>query len=183
MQCLMCGEEMILIRIVEDTGKMVRGFERQSWQCSKCLDVEHRFVFTREKMVAEKPPVQPTGADQRERDLPSSMQNDVQEPGATPNNSEQVLAQIPLVPDDPPVQFSDSEPAETEHATSMQTGLEKHALSNPVQGSIQTLPSGPSSAPVDPLTETEGREPHVHAGAWIRAVTKLRSWQSLKGRA
>ena len=176
----MCGEEMVLIRIVEDTGKMVRGFERQSWQCSKCFDVEHRFVFTREKRIVEQSPLQPTDADARERALPSSMQTDVEEPSATPSNSDQGSTQIQLVPDDPHVQFSDGEPAKSEYATSMQIGLEKHTLSNPEQGSIHTLPSGPSSAPVDPLTETVGREPHVHAGAWIRAVTKLRSWQSLK---
>jgi hypothetical protein len=181
MRCLMCGEEMILIQTVEDTGKMVAGFERQSWQCSICLDVEHRFMFAREKTVAEQTLVQPTLADQREGDLPSSMQTDDQESGATPSNSGQGLMQIPLVPDDLPIQLAYTEPAKTEHATSMPTGLEKHALSNSRQRSTDTLQSGPASVPTEPVTETERQGPRVHASAWVRAVAKLRSWQSVHG--
>jgi hypothetical protein len=181
MRCLMCGEEMVLIQTVEDTGKMVAGFERQSWQCSICLDVEHRFMFAREKTVAEQTLVQHTPVDQREGDLPASMQTDDQEPGATPNNSEQGLTQIPLVPDDLPVQRAYTEPAKAEHATSTHTGLEKHALSNSEQGSTDTLQSGRASVPVEPITETERQGPRVHASTWNRAVAKLRSWQSVHG--
>jgi hypothetical protein len=180
MRCLMCGEEMILIQTVEDTGKMVAGFERQSWQCSICLDVEHRFMFAREKPVAEQTLVHPTPADQREGDLPASMQTDDQEPGATPNNSEQGLTQISLVPD-LLVQLAHTEPPTIEPATSMYAGLEKHALSNSEQGSIDTLQSGPASVPIEPVTETERQGSRVHAGAWIRAVAKLRSWRSVHG--
>jgi hypothetical protein len=181
MRCLMCGEEMVLIQTVEDTGKMVAGFERQSWQCSICLDVEHRFMFAREKTVAEQTLVQHTPVDQREGDLPASMQTDDQEPGATPNNSEQGLTQIPLVPDDLPVQRAYTEPAKAEHATSTHTGLEKHALSNSEQGSTDTLQSGRALVPVEPVTETECQGPRVHASTWNRAVAKLRSWQSVHG--
>jgi hypothetical protein len=177
----MCGEEMVLIQTVEDTGKMVTGFERQSWQCSICLDVEHRFMFAREKTVAEQTLVQHTPVDQREGDLPASMQTDDQEPGATPNNSEQGLTQIPLVPDDLPVQRAYTEPAKAEHATSTHTGLEKHALSNSEQRSTDTLQSGRASVPVEPVTETEGQGPRVHASTWNRAVAKLRRWQSVHG--
>ena len=43
---MICGAEMTLIGVVEDdTFKLVRGFEHHTYMCSKCGDIERRFVF------------------------------------------------------------------------------------------------------------------------------------------
>jgi hypothetical protein len=46
MRCMMCGAQMTLIRVVEDeTYALVCGFERHAYMCSRCGDIEPRFVF------------------------------------------------------------------------------------------------------------------------------------------
>ena len=47
MRCMSCGAEMILVNVVEDETMMVRGFERHTYMCSACSDVERRFVFNK----------------------------------------------------------------------------------------------------------------------------------------
>lgn len=48
MRCMMCGTEMTLIRVVEDeTFMLVSGFERHAYMCSRCGDIERRFVFNK----------------------------------------------------------------------------------------------------------------------------------------
>ena len=47
MRCLSCGAEMILMKVVEDETMMVRGFERHTYMCSGCADIERRFVFNK----------------------------------------------------------------------------------------------------------------------------------------
>ena len=46
MRCMIFGAEMTLIGVVEDdTFNLVRGFEHHTYMCSKCGDIERRFVF------------------------------------------------------------------------------------------------------------------------------------------
>jgi hypothetical protein len=46
MRCLMCDAEMILIKAIADASVGVSGFERHTFQCSSCGDVEERLVFS-----------------------------------------------------------------------------------------------------------------------------------------
>jgi hypothetical protein len=47
MRCMACGAEMILINVVQDDAIPVPGFERQTFRCSECQDVEQRLVFAK----------------------------------------------------------------------------------------------------------------------------------------
>lgn len=48
MRCTRCGAEMSLIGVGEDdTFRLVRGFEHHTYMCSKCGDIERRFVFNK----------------------------------------------------------------------------------------------------------------------------------------
>jgi hypothetical protein len=47
MRCLMCGAEMILMKMVKDETMMVSGFEHHTYMCSVCNDIERRFVFNK----------------------------------------------------------------------------------------------------------------------------------------
>jgi hypothetical protein len=44
---MVCGAEMILIKVVPDDTMMVPGFERRSFMCSTCHDVEQHLAFVR----------------------------------------------------------------------------------------------------------------------------------------
>ena len=48
MRCMACGAEMILTNVVQDDTIGVPGFEHQTFMCSKCHDLERRFVFTKQ---------------------------------------------------------------------------------------------------------------------------------------
>ena len=48
MRCIACGAEMILTNVVQDDTMGVPGFEHQTFTCSKCHDLERRFVFTKQ---------------------------------------------------------------------------------------------------------------------------------------
>jgi hypothetical protein len=58
---------MILIKIVEDETMMVRGFERHTYRCSACSDIEERFVFIKHASEGE--------VDAAPLKTPSSVQN------------------------------------------------------------------------------------------------------------
>ena len=60
MRCLSCDAEMILIKVVEDETMMVRGFERHTYMCSACADIERRFVFNKHDSERELDAVPPT---------------------------------------------------------------------------------------------------------------------------
>ena len=46
MRCLMCGAEMDLVELVEDTRmEGVPGFRHQTFNCPKCHEIEQRFTF------------------------------------------------------------------------------------------------------------------------------------------
>jgi|SRR5271166_2997944 len=48
MRCMVCGEEMRLVRTVSDETKLVLGFEHHTFNCPSCHDEERRLVFTRQ---------------------------------------------------------------------------------------------------------------------------------------
>ena len=61
MRCLMCHAEMILIKAEADETVGVTGFERHTYQCSNCGDVEQRLVFSSKAIgqrAADVPPHQ-----------------------------------------------------------------------------------------------------------------------------
>ena len=66
---MICGAEMTLIGVVEDdTFRLVRGFEHHTYMCSKCGDIERRFVFNKHSKepnteavpILSPPPIAPT---------------------------------------------------------------------------------------------------------------------------
>jgi len=66
MLCIMCGAEMRLVEVQPDQSIAVPGFERHTWECSECQDVERRLTFCREGTslpeVAHAPSVVPSDA-------------------------------------------------------------------------------------------------------------------------
>jgi len=47
MRCILCDAEMILMNVVQDDTMPVVGFERRTFMCSSCHDVEQRLAFVR----------------------------------------------------------------------------------------------------------------------------------------
>jgi hypothetical protein len=52
MRCMACGEKMVLIKAIEDWNMPVLGFERETYMCLGCGDIEHRTAFN--KQIKEK---------------------------------------------------------------------------------------------------------------------------------
>jgi hypothetical protein len=48
MRCLACGAQMQLIDVAQDATMPVPGYERLTFSCSACGDIEQRLVFTRQ---------------------------------------------------------------------------------------------------------------------------------------
>jgi hypothetical protein len=59
MRCLLCGEEMRLVRAVRDEAMLVPGFEHHILSCPSCHDEETRLVFI--ERVASLSPCTGTG--------------------------------------------------------------------------------------------------------------------------
>ena len=180
MRCLACGKEMILIRAVQDTTMLVPGFEHQTWQCSECLECEHRFVFAREKTVPEQVLVHPPQPEPPEADIPASTRTDVEERGTITSTSEQASRQALHSPsaleEEAPVQLTGTEPANDDVANA---DLEERGASpNNSEQATHPVLSAPASAPAEP---TAPREPRGPASAWARAVAKLHSWRTDRG--
>jgi hypothetical protein len=79
MRCLMCHAEMILIKVVAEETAGVTGFERRTFQCSNCGDVEQRLTFS-SRAIGERaadvpphhaPPVSPSNAAEQPEDIDS----------------------------------------------------------------------------------------------------------------
>ena len=47
MRCMACDAEMILTNVMRDDAMAVLGFERHTFRCSKCNDVDRRLVFVK----------------------------------------------------------------------------------------------------------------------------------------
>ncbi len=65
-----CGEEMILVKVIEDVTMPVSGFQRRAYMCSTCNETEQRLVFNKsaEERATEAAPesaaVEPTSISQ-----------------------------------------------------------------------------------------------------------------------
>jgi hypothetical protein len=74
MRCLSCGAEMRLEQVAGDDTAPVPGFERRTYRCSACGDVEERRVFSGQAgrtpadpvMVGAAPPISPAATIQNE---------------------------------------------------------------------------------------------------------------------
>jgi hypothetical protein len=178
MRCLVCGTEMLLVRVVQDTTMPVPGFEHQTWQCSACLDHEHRLVFTRKKTVLREVLVDRAQPEPPEADIPTSTQTDVEERGATTSTSEQVPRQAyspSTLEEEAPVQHTGTEPANDVANAHVQERGVTPMNSEQATSPVQSVPA------IEPQQTTAPRERQGHASAWARAVAKLRSWQTEKG--
>jgi hypothetical protein len=73
MHCLACGAEMNLMNVVVDDSMMVPGFERQTFMCSVCKDIERRFVFNNlgkeHQSVSASPPIPPISYNFENKDI------------------------------------------------------------------------------------------------------------------
>jgi hypothetical protein len=49
MRCLACGGELHLVHVVEDEAKTAGVYEKHTFECSSCHEVEHRPVFNERK--------------------------------------------------------------------------------------------------------------------------------------
>ena len=87
MRCLSCDAEMILIKVVEDETMMVRGFERHTYMCSACADIERRFVFNKHDSERELDAAPPTAL----LIAPASLQT---QPAATQSLLSRVISKI-----------------------------------------------------------------------------------------
>jgi hypothetical protein len=82
MRCMACGADMILMKAVEDDTMAVSGFERRTFMCSVCYDVERRLAFnkhgrerdtetmlvlTEQPIAVEAPPIAPASMVQNQR--------------------------------------------------------------------------------------------------------------------
>jgi hypothetical protein len=65
MRCLLCASEMVVMHVVADNTMPVAGFERHTFQCPSCGDVEQRLMFNRhgqdeaQPVQVSSPPVSP----------------------------------------------------------------------------------------------------------------------------
>jgi hypothetical protein len=57
MRCMVCNAEMILMKVVQDDTMPVPGFERRTFMCSACHDVEGRLVFVRPGQQSDAEPM------------------------------------------------------------------------------------------------------------------------------
>jgi hypothetical protein len=56
MRCMLCGAEMHVLRVDHDDASILAGYERQTWQCLACHDVNIRTVLLQAGVA---PPVEP----------------------------------------------------------------------------------------------------------------------------
>ena len=82
MRCLVCNAEMILMKVDRDDTMPVPGFERRTFMCSECHDVERRFVFTKHAQEGEPETVQvaPPIAGEQSNNEPIADEQDDNEP-------------------------------------------------------------------------------------------------------
>ena len=57
MRCMVCDAEMILMKVVPDDTMPVPGFERRTFICSACQDVEQHLAFVKPGCESDAEPV------------------------------------------------------------------------------------------------------------------------------
>ena len=93
MRCLVCNAEMILMKVDQDDTMPVPGFERRTFMCSECHDVERRFVFTKHAQgEPETVQVAPPIADEQSSNEPIAGEQGDNEP--TPLEGEPEPVQV-----------------------------------------------------------------------------------------
>src|SRR5262245_2656317 len=82
MRCLLCAAEMAVINVVADNTMPVPGFERHTFQCPSCGDVEQRLMFNRgaqdeaRPVEVSAPPVSPASASVNFEEASSESRDD-----------------------------------------------------------------------------------------------------------
>ncbi len=66
-RCMACGEEMVLVKVIEDVAMPVSGFQRHAYMCSTCNETEQRLVFNK-------------GAEERETETAAPEPGSVEQP-------------------------------------------------------------------------------------------------------
>jgi hypothetical protein len=91
MRCLLCATEMVVMQVVADDTMAVPGFERHTFQCPSCGDVEQRLIFNRQRKDEAQPaqvaapPVSPTAIPVTPETAPSeSKKENVAAPPVSP---------------------------------------------------------------------------------------------------
>jgi hypothetical protein len=57
MRCMLCDAEMILIKAVKDDAMPVPGFERRTFMCPACQDVERHLAFVKQGREGDSEPM------------------------------------------------------------------------------------------------------------------------------
>ena len=57
MRCMLCDAEMILIKAVQDDTMPVPGFERRTFMCPACQDVERHLAFVKKGREGDSEPM------------------------------------------------------------------------------------------------------------------------------
>jgi hypothetical protein len=92
MRCLLCATEMTLKQVVADNSMPVPGFERHTFECPSCGDVEQRLIFNRhaqdeaQPVQVSAPPVSPPAVPAHNETAASQAKHDeVTAPPASPS--------------------------------------------------------------------------------------------------
>jgi hypothetical protein len=98
MRCLVCNAEMILMKVDQDDTMPVHGFERRTFICSKCHDVERRFVFSNHAREGEPETVQvaPPIAGEQSNNEPIADEQGDNEPVPLESEPESVQVAPPI---------------------------------------------------------------------------------------
>jgi len=102
MRCLLCNAEMILMKVDQDDTMAVPGFERRTFICSECHDVERRFVFTKHARESEPETVQvaPPIAGEQSNNEPIADEQGDNEPVPLEGEPEQLVQVAPPIADE-----------------------------------------------------------------------------------
>src|SRR5438309_3943587 len=75
MRCMVCDAEMVLVKVVPDDTMPVPGFERRTFICSACHDVEQHLAFVRPgcESDAEPVPVHVASSNSSNSEQPASL--------------------------------------------------------------------------------------------------------------
>jgi len=96
MRCLVCNAEMILMKVDQDDTMPVPGFERRTFMCSECHDVERRFVFTKNAREGETVQVAPPIAGEQSNNEPIAGEQGDNEPMPLEGEPEPVQVAPPI---------------------------------------------------------------------------------------
>ena len=76
MRCFACGENMNLVKTIEDDTMPVAGFEQRTFACPACGDVEQRLAFRSIGQDEVEPEVEPAPTHAAPSILPAEPHHD-----------------------------------------------------------------------------------------------------------